>query len=158
MDMNGMNGTVDAAAREDEEREVEITPKRLDELARWHGTDENALPPEHTLQHLARDTVAALRALAQDRATIARLRAAMSRAFWAEERRELNAILLEALGPPPAASSAEAAGREPANGEPQALHASSAQPQRGASARLDAEIGRGLHHSGAARPLSPRAS
>lgn len=106
MDIRTENGT-ENGTMEDDLPGVEITPKRLDELIRWHGTDESALPPAHTLQNLSRDTVAALQELAHDRETIARLRAAMARAFWAAERRELNAILLEALGPPPEDPSAE---------------------------------------------------
>ncbi|MGB6450157.1 MAG: hypothetical protein WBE92_05340 [Steroidobacteraceae bacterium] len=80
----------------------EITPWRLDELIRWHGTDESNLPPAHTLRHLARDTVAALEELQRSRERIDWLRAAMGRAFWAADLRELHAILLDALGPPPA--------------------------------------------------------
>jgi hypothetical protein len=75
---------------------------RIDELMRWHGTDESNLPPAATLKNLSRDTVAALRELQEARATIAELRAAMGRAFWASEFREVHAILLRALGPPPA--------------------------------------------------------
>jgi hypothetical protein len=74
---------------------------RLDQMMRWHGTDEIHLPPAHTLQNLSRDTIAALAELRQARQTIAQLRAAMGRAFWATEFREVHAILLEALGPPP---------------------------------------------------------
>jgi hypothetical protein len=74
---------------------------RLDQLMRWHGTDENNLPPAHTLQNLSRDTVAALEELRRARETIARLRAAMGRAFWATDFAQMHAILLEALGPPP---------------------------------------------------------
>jgi len=81
--------------------DVEITPKRLDELIRWHGTDESDLPPEHTLKNLARDTVAALKELERSRAEIERLRAAMGRAFWCASAREVHAIVLGALGPPP---------------------------------------------------------
>ena len=80
--------------------DVEITLKRLDELIRWHGTDEGDLPPEHTLKNLARDTVAALRELQQTRAEVQRLRTAMARAFWAADPRETHAIVLGALGPP----------------------------------------------------------
>ena len=83
-----MNGQIDNGASEnvtedvtdDDASEVEITPKRLDELIRWHGTDESALPPAHTLQNLSRDTIAALQVVARDRETIMRLRAAMARA------------------------------------------------------------------------------
>ena len=78
---------------------VQITPRRLDELMRWHGTDESDLPPAHTLQNLSRDTIAALVELKQSRDRIERLRAAMGRAFWAADARELHGILLEALGP-----------------------------------------------------------
>ncbi len=83
--------------------DVEITARRLDELMRWHGTDESNLPPAHTLQNLSRDTVAALKELQRSREGIERLRAAMGRAFWAEDSSELHAILLGALGPPPMA-------------------------------------------------------
>jgi hypothetical protein len=127
--------------------EPEITPKRVDELILWHGTDESALPPAHTLQHLSRDTVAALQALARERETIAQLRAAMSRAFWATDRRELNAIILAALGPPPP----ESHGLE-------AFETTDAPSERSGAICLDAEVGRALHHAGAQRPLSPRAS
>ncbi len=82
--------------------DAEITPWRLDELLRWHGTDESNLPPAHTLRYLARDTVAALEELQRSRERIDRLRAAMGRAFWAADASELHAILLDALGPPPA--------------------------------------------------------
>ena len=145
-----MNDTFDDGVTDDDAPEVEITPKRLDELIRWHGTDESALPPAHTLQHLSRDTVAALQALARDRATITRLRAAMARAFWAADRRELNAILLKALGPPP----------QPAqeSHEWEASEAVAAPPERSALTHLDAEVGRSLHHPGALRPHSPRVS
>jgi hypothetical protein len=74
---------------------------RLDELMRWHGTDESNLPPAHTLQNLSRDTVLALAELQHARETISQLRSAMGRAFWATEFRDVHAILLEALGPPP---------------------------------------------------------
>ena len=85
----------------DEEPTAQIDDVRLDQLIRWHGTDEANLPPAHTLQNLSRDTVAALAELQQARQAIATLRAAMGRAFWATEFRDLHAILLEALGPPP---------------------------------------------------------
>lgn len=89
--------------------DVEITPRRLAELIRWHGTDESNLPPAHTLQNLSRDTVAALRELQRYRDSTRQLRAAMGRAFWAADVREVRAALLEALGPPPAeGDSAEA--------------------------------------------------
>jgi hypothetical protein len=74
---------------------------RLEQLMLWHGTDETHLPPAHTLQNLSRDTIAALAELREARQTIGQLRAAMGRAFWATDFRELRAILLEALGPPP---------------------------------------------------------
>ncbi|HUN25542.1 MAG TPA: hypothetical protein VMU67_04480 [Steroidobacteraceae bacterium] len=93
--------------------DVEITVKRLDELIRWHGTDESDLPPEHTLKNLSRDTVAALRELERTRAELARLRAAMSRAFWAAGSDELHAIVLGALGPPPEGTAIVAASEPP---------------------------------------------
>jgi hypothetical protein len=94
---------------------------RLDQMMRWHGTDETSLPPAGTLKNLARDTVAALAELraARDtiaelqaarhallelraaRETIAELRAAMGRAFSVSDFRMLHEILLTALGPPP---------------------------------------------------------
>lgn len=74
---------------------------RLYQLMRWHGTDEHNLPPAHTLQNLSRDTVAALEELRRARENIAHLREAMGRAFWATDFRDLHAILLTALGPPP---------------------------------------------------------
>ncbi|HTW37842.1 MAG TPA: hypothetical protein VMD49_04670 [Steroidobacteraceae bacterium] len=82
--------------------DVEITPRRLAELIRWHGTDESDLPPAHTLQNLSRDTVAALRKLERYRDSLEELRAAMGQAFWAANLREVRVALLEALGPPPA--------------------------------------------------------
>jgi len=81
--------------------DLRIDDTRLDELMRWHGTEESNLPPAHTLQNLSRDTIAALTELRQARRTIRQLRAAMGRAFWATEFREVHAILLDALGPPP---------------------------------------------------------
>jgi hypothetical protein len=84
-----------------EEQPTRIDDVRLDQLMRWHGTDERNLPPAHTLQNLARDTVAALGELQQARETISALRAAMGQAFWATEFRDVHAILLTALGPPP---------------------------------------------------------
>jgi hypothetical protein len=78
-----------------------LDEERLAQLMRWHGTDETNLPPAHTLQNLSRDTIAALKELQVARQTIRQLRAAMGRAFWATEFREIHAILLEALGPPP---------------------------------------------------------
>jgi hypothetical protein len=80
---------------------VHVDDTRLDQLMRWHGTDETNLPPAHTLQNLSRDTIAALAELREARQTIQQLRAAMGRAFWATDFRSLHAILLEALGPPP---------------------------------------------------------
>lgn len=90
--------------------DLEITPKRLMELIRWHGTDESNLPPEHTLQNLSRDTVAALRKLQHFQDSLEQLRAAMGEAFWAADVREVRAILLDALGPPPAEAPAEEGG------------------------------------------------
>jgi hypothetical protein len=80
---------------------LRVNDERIGELMRWHGTDESNLPPAHTLQNLSRDTLAALAEVRDARETIDRLRAAMSRAFWATEFRDVHAILLEALGPPP---------------------------------------------------------
>ncbi len=90
--------------------DVEITPRRLTELIRWHGTDEGNLPPDHTLQNLSRDTVAALRKLQRYRESMEELRAAMGRAFWATDLRELRSILLEVLGPPPPQTPADETG------------------------------------------------
>jgi hypothetical protein len=84
-----------------EDPTLHIDDTRLDQLMRWHGTDETNLPPASTLQNLSRDTVAALGELHQARETIATLRAAMGQAFWATEFRDVHAILLTALGPPP---------------------------------------------------------
>jgi hypothetical protein len=81
--------------------DLEITAQRIDELIRWHGMDESALPPAHTLANLSRDTVAALHDLRRARVQVDLLRAAMGRAFWAADLRELHAVLLDALGPPP---------------------------------------------------------
>jgi hypothetical protein len=78
-----------------------LSDMRLDQLMRWHGTDETNLPPAHTLQNLSRDTITALEELRRARENIADLRAAMGQAFWATDFRELHAILLAALGPPP---------------------------------------------------------
>jgi hypothetical protein len=78
-----------------------LNDTRIDQLMRWHGTDETNLPPADTLRHLSRDTLAALAELREARATIAALRAAMGHAFWATEFRQVHAILLQALGPPP---------------------------------------------------------
>ncbi len=91
-----------------------ITQRRLEELVRWHGTDESNLPPAHTLQNLSRDTVAALAELRRSRERIEGLRAAMGRAFWAADAHELHAILLEALGPPPGGHDPPAAREDPA--------------------------------------------
>lgn len=74
---------------------------RLDQMIRWHGTDETRLPPADTLKHLSRDTVAAIGELREARLQIAELRAAMGRAFWERDFRTLHEILLVALGPPP---------------------------------------------------------
>ncbi len=81
--------------------EVDLSAERIGELIRWHGTDENDLPPPHTLQNLARDTVAALRQLQHYRAHAQQLRGALGRAFWSSDSRELHRIVLAALGPPP---------------------------------------------------------
>jgi|GEM_PF-2203696 len=80
---------------------LHLSDARLDELMRWHGVDESNLPPAHTLQNLSRDTVAAIEELRRARVAIEVLRAAMARAFWATEFRDVHSILLEALGPPP---------------------------------------------------------
>ena len=87
--------------------DLQITPKRLMELIRWHGTDESNLPPEHTLQNLSRDTVAALRQLQHSRDSLEQLRAALGEVFWATNLREVRAIVLNALGPPPSEPAAE---------------------------------------------------
>jgi hypothetical protein len=89
--------------------DVVITSRRLEELIRWHGTDESNLPPEHTLENLSRDTVAALHKLDRYRESTEELRAAMGRAFWAGDLRAMRAILLTALGPPPAERTSEEA-------------------------------------------------
>ncbi len=78
-----------------------LSDTRLEHMMRWHGSDETNLPPADTLKNLSRDTVAALGELREARATIAELRAAMGRAFWATDFTTLHAILLRALGPPP---------------------------------------------------------
>lgn len=97
--------------------EAALTDRRLDELLRWHGTDETNLPPPETLQHLSRDTVAALQELQrarrdllrsrgemqQSRAEIERMRRLLDRAFWATSFEEVHAAILDALGPPPPA-------------------------------------------------------
>jgi hypothetical protein len=80
---------------------IVLDDERLDQMMRWHGTDETHLPPADTLKNLSRDTIAALRELRAARATIAELRAAMGQAFWATDFRTLHGILLRALGPPP---------------------------------------------------------
>lgn len=74
---------------------------RLEQLMRWHGTDETQLPPAASLKNLSRDTVAALGELQSARESLAGLREAMGRAFWATDFRDVHAILLTALGPPP---------------------------------------------------------
>jgi hypothetical protein len=153
-----MNGIMDVSATENRAQEVEITSKRIEELIRWHGTDESTLPPAHTLQNLSRDTVAALRELAGEREMIARLRAAMAQAFWATDRRELNAILLEALAPPPGEPLGASASVTPESDDSVTSEASSDQAEQDAPMRLDARVGRALHHPGAARPLNPRTS
>jgi hypothetical protein len=81
--------------------ELDLSPRRLAELIRWHGTDEDNLPPAHTLQNLSRDTVAALRELQHSRERLESLRAALGELFWMEDRREIHARVLSALGPPP---------------------------------------------------------
>ena len=78
-----------------------LTDLRLQQMMRWHGTDETNLPPADTLKNLGRDTIAALEELREARATIAELRAAMGQAFWVTDFRTLHSILLSALGPPP---------------------------------------------------------
>jgi hypothetical protein len=78
-----------------------LNDTRIDQLMRWHGTDETNLPPADTLRHLSRDTLAALHELRDARATITSLRTAMGRAFWTTDFRALHALLLQALGPPP---------------------------------------------------------
>jgi hypothetical protein len=94
-------GLIPALMADEKHASARIDDVRLDQLMRWHGTDEEHLPPAHTLQNLSRDTVAALAELTEARATIAELRAAMSRAFWATQFRDVHAFLLTALGPPP---------------------------------------------------------
>ena len=84
-----------------DDEHTRIDDERLDQLMRWHGTDETNLPPASTLQNLSRDTIAALGELKQARQAVTELRAAMGRAFWATEFRDVHAILLAALGPPP---------------------------------------------------------
>jgi hypothetical protein len=84
-----------------EEGELVLDDVRLDQLMRWHGTDESNLPPADTLKNLSRDTVAALWELRVARARIAELRAAMGQAFWATSFPTVHDILLTALGPPP---------------------------------------------------------
>ncbi len=80
---------------------LRIDEQRIEQLMRWHGTDETHLPPANTLQNLSRDTLAALAELREAREALGQLRAAMGRAFWATEFRDVHAILLDALGPPP---------------------------------------------------------
>jgi hypothetical protein len=87
--------------------ETRVTGERLDQLIRWHGTDETQLPHPDTLKNLSRDTVAALRELEAARETIRQLRAAMGRAFCATNFTRVHAILLDALGPPPDESDGE---------------------------------------------------
>ena len=102
MQVNGVGLTLGAMASEHPTRSIPRPDDgRLEELMLWHGTDETHLPPAHTLQNLSRDTVAALAELREARQAIGQLRAAMGRAFRAADFRELRAILLEALGPPP---------------------------------------------------------
>jgi len=81
--------------------DLHLTGERLEQLIRWHGTDETNLPHPDTLRNLSRDTIAALRELAIARARIFELRAAMGRAFGAPDFREAHEILLGSLGPPP---------------------------------------------------------
>jgi hypothetical protein len=81
--------------------ETRVTGERVDQLIRWHGTDETQLPHPDTLKNLSRDTVAALRELETARETIRQLRRAMGRAFCATNFTQVHAILLDALGPPP---------------------------------------------------------
>src|SRR5579872_1911468 len=99
--------------------EFEISDERISELKRWHGTDESDLPPAATLQNLSRDTIAALDELQRARVRIAELRAALGRAFWAQDARELHASLLDVRGPPPESDeldlSSEAAANAPAS-------------------------------------------
>jgi hypothetical protein len=94
-----MDMQVSASAALDDEPVLDDV--RLDQMRRWHGTDETNLPPAGTLKNLARDTVAAIEELRRARATIAALRAAMGEAFWVTDFRTLHEILLTALGPPP---------------------------------------------------------
>lgn len=95
-----MEMQVDAGSPPEADKPL-LDDERLDQLMRWHGTDESNLPPASTLRNLSRDTVAALRELREARANISGLRAAMGRAFWATDFRDVHAILLQALGPPP---------------------------------------------------------
>jgi hypothetical protein len=99
MDMTVHSARASLATSHDESPPLDDT--RLDHMMRWHGSDETNLPPADTLKNLSRDTVAALGELREARATIAELRAAMGRAFWATDFTTLHAILLRALGPPP---------------------------------------------------------
>jgi hypothetical protein len=100
MDMQVNPARASAPAAHDDEM-PELDDLRLEQMQRWHGTDETHLPPAATLKNLSRDTVAALAELRQARATIAQLRAAMGEAFWATDFRTLHEVLLTALGPPP---------------------------------------------------------
>ena len=99
MDMTVHSARASLATSQDEP--LLLSDVRLEHMMRWHGSDETNLPPADTLKNLSRDTVAALGELREARATIAELRAAMGRAFWATDFTTLHAILLRALGPPP---------------------------------------------------------
>jgi len=101
MQVNPVGLTLGPMATDESRARPRIDDQRIEQLMRWHGTDESSLPPAHTLQNLSRDTLAALAELLETRETVAQLRAAMGRAFWATEFRDVHAILLEALGPPP---------------------------------------------------------
>jgi hypothetical protein len=100
MDMQ-VDPTRSSAATSQTDEAPVLDDERLDQLRRWHGTDETNLPPAGTLKNLARDTQAAIDELRQARATIAELRAAMGEAFWATDFRTVHEIILAALGPPP---------------------------------------------------------
>ncbi|HVY82614.1 MAG TPA: hypothetical protein VG994_16605 [Steroidobacteraceae bacterium] len=100
MDMQ-VNPARSNASPADANRALVLDDERLDQLRRWHGTDESNLPPADTLKNLARDTVAAIEELRRARVTLAELRTAMGEAFWATDFRTLHDILLTALGPPP---------------------------------------------------------
>jgi hypothetical protein len=99
MDMQVKPAGLMPSASPDERLVLDDT--RLDQMMRWHGTDETHLPPADSLKNLSRDTVAALAELRAARAQIADLRAAMGEAFWATTFRSVHEILLTALGPPP---------------------------------------------------------